>query len=53
MTITENLTIRKPEMQQLENEIKLLVNQRLYDKGYITSEMYSKAKSLILKSASL
>lgn len=31
-------------------EMKLCVNQRLYEKGYITAEMYEKAKSLIIRS---
>lgn len=32
-------------------EIKLYVNQRLYEKGAITEEMYTKAKELILQSS--
>jgi len=30
-------------------EIKLHVNQKLYQKGVLTEEMYTKAKELILK----
>ena len=30
-------------------EIKLFVNQCLYEKGYITEEMFRKAKEIILK----
>jgi len=30
-------------------EIKLHVNQKLYQKGILTEEMYTKAKELILK----
>ena len=30
-------------------EVKLSVNHRLFEKGYITEEMYTKAKELILK----
>ena len=30
-------------------EIKLLVNRRLFQKGVLTEEMYTKAKELILK----
>ncbi len=31
-------------------EIKLAVNKNLYEKGFITEEMYTKAKEMILKS---
>jgi len=31
-------------------EIKLSVNQNLYNQGAITEEMYTKAKELIIKS---
>ncbi len=30
-------------------EVKLHVNQRLFEQGYITEEMYTKAKEIILK----
>lgn len=30
-------------------EIKLAVNRRLFDKGILTEEMYTRAKELILK----
>jgi len=36
-------------MQLLITEIKLHVNQKLYQKGAITEEMYTRAKDLILK----
>ena len=45
-----NATVNKVHIKKFEDEIKLLVNQRLFDKGLITEEMYMKAKSLILKS---
>ena len=32
-------------------EIKLSVNHRLFEKGYITKEMYVKAKEFIIKQA--
>ncbi len=51
MTAANNLTVNQIEMRRFENELKLLINQRLYDKGCITAEMYTKAKSLILKTA--
>ena len=51
MTTIDDITIKQAEMKKFENELKILINQRLYDKGHITSEMYSKAKAMILKSA--
>ena len=30
-------------------ETKLLINQRLYDKGAITEEMYTRAKEIFIK----
>lgn len=30
-------------------EVKLHINQRLFEQGYITEEMYTKAKEIILK----
>lgn len=30
-------------------EVKLHVNQRLFEQGYITEEMYTKAKEIILR----
>ncbi len=30
-------------------EVKLHINQRLFEQGYITEEMYTKAKDIILK----
>ena len=32
-------------------EIKLSINHRLYEKGYITEDMYRRAKELIIKQA--
>lgn len=51
MTVANVLTVKSAEMKRFENELKLLINQRLYDKGCITAEMYTKAKSMILKTA--
>ena len=51
------LTIDKKEAQQYEKintflmEIKLSVNHRLFEKGYITEEMYVRAKEIIIKQA--
>ena len=33
----------------VEQEIKLQINDRLYQNGYITIEMYERAKTMILK----
>lgn len=30
-------------------EVKIHVNRRLFEQGYITEEMYTKAKEIILK----
>ena len=44
------LKINKEKMRRFEIELKLLVNQRLYEKAHITEEMYIRAKELIIKS---
>lgn len=31
-------------------EVKLSINHKLFEKGYITEEIYTKAKELIIKS---
>lgn len=36
--------------KDFEMKIKLHINQKLYEKGHITSEMYMKAKEMIYKS---
>jgi hypothetical protein len=41
--------INKTAMDALIVEIKLYINQKLFEKGNITKEMYSKAKDMILK----
>ena len=39
----------KPEaINELEREIKLYINKRLYEKALITEEMYKKAKTIFL-----
>jgi len=35
----------------LLTEIKLSVNNRLYEQGYITEEMYSRAREIIVRRA--
>ncbi|MCL2069320.1 MAG: hypothetical protein FWH00_05400 [Oscillospiraceae bacterium] len=36
-------------MDMLVIEIKLSINRRLFEQGYITEEMHSKAKEIIIK----
>ena len=43
--------VKNDAMNALVAEIKLSVNHRLYEQGYITEEMYSKAKEIIIKQA--
>ena len=38
-------------MNALVVEIKLSINHRLFEQGYITEEMYYKAKEIIIKQA--
>jgi hypothetical protein len=40
---------RKYELPAIETEIKLLINQRLYEKKAISAELFEQAKVLILK----
>lgn len=41
---------KNKKMDSLLLEIKLSINHNLFEKGYITEEMYTKAKELIIKS---
>ena len=41
--------MNNPAMNALLVEIKLSINRRLFEKGYITEEMYIKAKEIIIK----
>jgi len=43
------ITEQSKEMNSFFVEIKLNINHKLYEKGYITEEMYVKAKELIIK----
>jgi len=40
--------INQEKLHEVEIEIKLHINQRLYEKGLITEEMYAQAKNYIL-----
>ena len=46
----ETMTSRDSAMRDFEIELMLLVNERLHQKGSITTEIYIKAKAQILKS---
>lgn len=41
---------KKKNMEAFILEVKLSINHSLFEKGYITEEMYTKAKELIIKS---
>lgn len=43
--------IQEDKAEALRIEIKLSVNTRLWQKGYISEELYQKAKELIQKTA--
>ena len=50
MQDTYNTGINNVALQSVVIEIKLHINQKLYQAGAITEEMYTKAKDLILRS---
>ena len=43
-------TKKEKAMNSFLIEVKLSINHKLFEKGYITEEMYTKAKELIIKS---
>ena len=45
----KNLSVNETALKQSIIEIKLHVNQKLYQKGILTEEMYTRAKEMILK----
>lgn len=47
----ENDTLRK-NRERFNNELKMFVNQKLFDKHLISEDMYCTAKELLLKQAS-
>jgi len=47
--VTVERTITSNEVASAIIAIKMSVNQRLYEKGLITEEMYTRAKDMILK----
>ena len=46
VNLTMTLIIK--DTKEIEMELKLHINKRLYEKGLITEEMYIKAKKIIL-----
>lgn len=51
MDIKCNMLVNEAALEVAIIEIKLHVNLKLYQKGVLTEEMYTKAKELILKSS--
>ena len=49
MDVTHELTVNEVALKLAIIEIKLNINQKLYQKGILTEEMYTRAKELILK----
>lgn len=45
----ENMTLNQKKKQELDKEIMLYVNRKLYDGGHITEEMFHRAKEEFLK----
>lgn len=44
------LAISDEKRREIDMEVKLHINKQLFEKGYITEEMYQKANDMILKS---
>ena len=49
MEKNRNLIVNETAVKLAMIEIKLHINQKLYQSGALTEEMYTKAKELILK----
>jgi hypothetical protein len=49
MQVAENFTINEENVKTAIIAIKLSINQRLYNMGALTEEMYIRAKDIILK----
>ena len=47
--VNNSISINEQTLYSALIEIKLHVNQMLYQKGFLTDEMYTKAKEIILK----
>lgn len=46
----QEMTEKRKNMDAFIIEVKLSINHSLFEKGYITEEIYTKAKELIIKS---
>jgi hypothetical protein len=44
----ELMDLKPYATKELETQIKLHINEKLYEKGHITEEMYKKAKVFLL-----
>lgn len=44
------LAISDEKRREIDMEVKLHINKNIFEKGYITEEMYQKANDVILKS---
>jgi len=49
--VKTNDTLKK-NREQFNNELKMFINQKLFDKHIISEDMYWSAKELLLKQAS-
>lgn len=43
------IVIDDAKKREIDTEVKLHINRMLFEKGYITEEMYRKASEMILK----
>ena len=50
-TVKTNDTLKK-NRDRFNNELKMFINQKLFDKHIISEDMYWSAKELLLKKAS-
>jgi len=50
-TVQANETLKR-NREQFTNELKMFINQKLYEKHIISEDMYWTAKELLLKQAS-
>ena len=51
MDTKSTMTVNESALELAIVEIKLHVNQKLFQKGALTEEMYTRAKDMILKDA--
>ena len=51
ITVQANDTLKR-NREQFNNELKMFINQKLFDKHIISEDMYWAAKELLLKQAS-